>query len=404
MDTNDWGRSGSGEQMILSSRPRHQNLDRFNGDAGSDLRKPTDLKKAVLSRNISRQNLSSIPTFLDLHSRSNDADTFKMLNIKDVDVEDHQSPTHISEFVTDIYRYLRWKELQFVLEENYLTNRKVTPKNRATLFDWLVNVHRMFKLLPETLHLTLRLIDTYCNAANPPNRAYQLVGVTCLWIACKFEEIYVPNTDDFLYITENAFDLHELCECERSITNSIKFNLNPPTSLAFLKRAAKVAQVQSRPYNMAKYVLELGFLSYEVTHYLPSHQAAAALLLTSVLYNKIQSDRNPQLTKPVRDLWTKECVYYTGYNVQDLTDLSSKFANILESLSSNSDKSEVFKKYKSPNLDSVSGMPVCLCASRVFEKYMSNHTDIKITQSGALAEIDANTFGMVKKIDSLNIK
>ena len=106
----------------------------------------------------------------------------------------------------------------------------------------------------------------------------------------------------------------------------------------------------------------------------------------------------------MRDLWTKECVYYTGYNVQDLTDLSSKFANILESLSSNSDKSEVFKKYKSPNLDSVSGMPVCLCASRVFEKYMSNHTDIKITQSGALAEIDANTFGMVKKIDSLNIK
>ena len=67
--------------------------------------KPTDLKKAVLSRNISRQNLSSIPTFLDLHSRSNDTDTLKMLNIKHVDIEDQKSPTHISEFVTDIYRY-----------------------------------------------------------------------------------------------------------------------------------------------------------------------------------------------------------------------------------------------------------------------------------------------------------
>jgi type III secretion system FlhB-like substrate exporter len=37
----------------------------------------------------------------------------------------------------------------------------VNEKMRAILIDWLVEVHLKFKLVPETLYLTVSLIDKY---------------------------------------------------------------------------------------------------------------------------------------------------------------------------------------------------------------------------------------------------
>lgn len=37
----------------------------------------------------------------------------------------------------------------------------INEKMRAILVDWLVEVHMKFKLLPETLYVTVNLIDRY---------------------------------------------------------------------------------------------------------------------------------------------------------------------------------------------------------------------------------------------------
>jgi cyclin B len=37
----------------------------------------------------------------------------------------------------------------------------VNENVRAILVDWIINVHMKFKLLPETLFLTINLIDRY---------------------------------------------------------------------------------------------------------------------------------------------------------------------------------------------------------------------------------------------------
>lgn len=42
-----------------------------------------------------------------------------------------------------------------------LKQNDITDKMRAILVDWLVEVHLKFKLLPETLYLTVNLIDRY---------------------------------------------------------------------------------------------------------------------------------------------------------------------------------------------------------------------------------------------------
>ncbi len=56
---------------------------------------------------------------------------------------------------------------------------------RGLLLAWLVEVHIKFKLLPETLFITVNLIDRFTERVVVKRNEYQLVGVTAMLIASK---------------------------------------------------------------------------------------------------------------------------------------------------------------------------------------------------------------------------
>ena len=76
---------------------------------------------------------------------------------------------------------------------------------RQILIGWLVEVHLKFKLLPETLFLTVNIIDRYTLYKQVKRTDYQLIGVTAMLIASKYEEIYAPEIGDFVYMTDKAY-------------------------------------------------------------------------------------------------------------------------------------------------------------------------------------------------------
>lgn len=63
---------------------------------------------------------------------------------------------------------------------------------RGMLIAWLVEVHLKFKLLPDTLFITVNLIDRYTELVQLKRTDYQMVGVTAMLIASKYEEIHPP--------------------------------------------------------------------------------------------------------------------------------------------------------------------------------------------------------------------
>jgi hypothetical protein len=65
----------------------------------------------------------------------------------------------------------------------------LTVTMRAILVDWLVEVHMKFRLVPETLYLCINILDRYLSIVDVERSKLQLVGVTALFIACKYEEI-----------------------------------------------------------------------------------------------------------------------------------------------------------------------------------------------------------------------
>ena len=77
---------------------------------------------------------------------------------------------------------------------------------RTVLVDWLIEVHLKFKLLPETLYLTVNLIDRDLALESVSRKRLQLVGVTAMLIASKYEEIYPPEIKDFVFVTDQAYN------------------------------------------------------------------------------------------------------------------------------------------------------------------------------------------------------
>lgn len=97
---------------------------------------------------------------------------------------------------------------------------------RAILIDWLIDVHLKFKLLSETLYLTVNIIDRYLSQKLTIHRSrLQLIGVSALLISTKYEEIYPPTVKDLVYITDNAYTKNEILTMESEILVTLDFDI-----------------------------------------------------------------------------------------------------------------------------------------------------------------------------------
>ena len=131
---------------------------------------------------------------------------------------------------------------------------------RAILVDWIISVHAKFKLLSETLYLTVNLIDRYFSRFSIQKADVQLVGVAALLIATKYEEIYPPTVKDFIYLTDNTYSRPQILAMEQSILFHLQFEIQQTSSFRFLERFSKIAKADSPTFFLAQYLLELALL------------------------------------------------------------------------------------------------------------------------------------------------
>jgi cyclin B len=70
---------------------------------------------------------------------------------------------------------------------------EINEKMRAILVDWLIDVQHKFELSPETLYLTINIIDRFLSVKTVPRKELQLVGMSATLMASKYEEIWAPE-------------------------------------------------------------------------------------------------------------------------------------------------------------------------------------------------------------------
>ncbi|KAM7148651.1 G2/mitotic-specific cyclin-B1 isoform 3-T3 [Molossus nigricans] len=165
-----------------------------------------------------------------------------ILAVNDVDAEDGTDPNLCSEYVKDIYAYLRQLEEEQAVRPKYLLGREVTGNMRAILIDWLVQVQMKFRLLQETMYMTVSIIDRFMQNNSVPKKMLQLVGVTAMFIASKYEEMYPPEIGDFAFVTDNTYTKLQIRQMEMKILRALNFCLGRPLPLHFLRRASKIGE------------------------------------------------------------------------------------------------------------------------------------------------------------------
>ena len=149
---------------------------------------------------------------------------------------DMRDPQCIAEFAQEIYSSMRELEPLYSIDNNYLQKKQTEIKDtsRGFLVEWIIDVHRKFRLLPETLYVTINIIDRYLSIKEIKKSQLHLLGVTALLISTKYEEIYPPELKDLLNISENKFKKEEVLKMENQILSALEFNFGSPSALRFL--------------------------------------------------------------------------------------------------------------------------------------------------------------------------
>ncbi|EWY94656.1 cyclin B [Fusarium oxysporum f. sp. raphani 54005] len=225
--------------------------------------------------------------------------------VKDLDSEDLEDPLMVAEYANEIFEYLRDLECKSIPNPQYMSHQdELEWKTRGILVDWLVEVHTRFHLLPETLFLAVNLIDRFLSEKVVQLDRLQLVGITAMFIASKYEEVLSPHVENFKRIADDGFTEAEILSAERFILSTLNYDLSYPNPMNFLRRVSKADNYDIQSRTIGKYLMEIGLLDHRFMAYRPSHIAAGAMYLARLMLD--------------RGEWDETLSYYAGYTEDEI--------------------------------------------------------------------------------------
>ncbi|XP_073127455.1 uncharacterized protein [Henckelia pumila] len=195
-------------------------------------------------------------------------------------IYDDRNHLEVTEYVDDIYQYYWVMEGQNPLMKNYMEIQKeITPQMRGILINWIIEVHMKFDLMEETLFLTVLLLDRYLSLEIIKKSEMQLVGLTALLLASKYEDFWHPRVADLISISAETYTRDQMLKMEKEMLRKLKFRLNEPTLYVFMLRFIRAAQADTKLKHLAFYLIEICLVEYEALAYKPSMLCASAIYL-----------------------------------------------------------------------------------------------------------------------------
>lgn len=226
----------------------------------------------------------------------------------ELDDEDRDDPLMVAEYATEIFEYLRDLECKSIPNPQYMQHQdELEWSTRGILVDWLIEVHTRFHLLPETLFLAVNIVDRFLSKKVIQLDNFQLVGITAMFIASKYEEVLSPYIGNFKRITNDGFTEEEILSAERFVLSTLDYDLSYPNPMNFLRRVSKADNYDIQSRTIGKYLTEISLLDHRFMAYRPSHVAAAAMYLSRLMLD--------------RGAWDKTLAHYAGYTEEEVEPL-----------------------------------------------------------------------------------
>ena len=202
------------------------------------------------------------------------------------------------------------KTLEFKIKPNFMKNQKeINCRMRAIIVNWIIEVHDRFKLLPDTLFLSIIIFDRYMSVINNIDKnKLQLIGVTSLLIACKYEEIFSPEMRDFICILDREYEKEDLMEEENNILKILKFEVIYPSSLRYYEILRIEFGIEEKYYKYGHYLLELCLLDCRFSKYQQAVIATTVCFIVLKLVQKISIHKFMSYNIKISEKEIMECL------------------------------------------------------------------------------------------------
>ena len=203
---------------------------------------------------------------------------------------------------------------------------------RPYLLDFLIEAHTAFGLLPETLFLTINILDRYCSKRTVYKRHYQLVGCAALLVAAKYGEPKdrVPTIRELGNTCCSLYDDDMFVQMERHVLQTLGWAIGHPTIDSFLQIALDGAVYDPELEHMACFISENALFNREFVSKRSSDIARSALILAQIILGR---------PHPQQGEWAAQ------YQPTTVVGLSQQLHHVSEILS---------RKYSSAHLSRVS--------------------------------------------------
>nr|AAP94020.2 B-type cyclin 2 [Ustilago maydis] len=227
------------------------------------------------------------------------------LIVMGLDPEEVRDTSMVAEYSNEIFSYMARCERETMANPNYMEfQSEIHWHMRATLVDWLLQVHMRYHMLPETLWIAINVVDRFLSVRVVSLAKLQLVGVTAMFIAAKYEEILAPSVKEFVYMTEGGYSQEEILKGERIILSTLGFNISSYCSpYSWVRKISKADDYDIRTRTLSKFLMELALLDHRFLRARPSLVAAVGMFLAK---------------KMLGGEWDDAFVYYSDFTEEQL--------------------------------------------------------------------------------------
>ncbi|KAI0021124.1 cyclin [Xylariomycetidae sp. FL0641] len=243
------------------------------------------------------------------------------------------------EYLEDIMQHMRHMEDETLPDANLIDmQREIQWFMRPYLIDFLIEAHAAFALLPETLFLTVNLLDRYCSKRVVYKQHYQLVGCAALLIAAKYgdKKDRVPQINELNNMCCGLYDSGMFTQMEMHVLNTLEWTIGHPTVDSFTQLIVAEEGDDREVEHMAAYLCEIALYHRDFVSTKPSIMARASLALGRAILGRPEvNDGEWDHTDNVTVLALSQHLHQPSvtlsrkYSAQHLSRVSGKLAEFL---------------------------------------------------------------------------
>ena len=170
---------------------------------------------------------------------------------------------------------------------------------RPYLLDFLTEAHSAFGLLPETLFLTINVLDRYCSRRVVYKKHYQLVGCCALLIASKYgdRKDRVPTIKELKAMCCGLYEDEMFTQMEWHVLVTVDWLIGHPTIDSFLQLALENIPYDPEVEHMACYIAEIAMFHKEFVSKRPSDIARTSLAVARYILGRPQASNDEWASK-----------------------------------------------------------------------------------------------------------